>query len=98
MTGVAVGVNPSMIHCEQLGGSTVFGKADDPSGGGWVKSADDTTTTFDVTAFCIFADGLAIDTWGITYRSGGTIRGVPLEEVARYKPHGKSPALHGPAP
>lgn len=99
MTGYQVGVNPSTVHCGQLGGSTIFGKADDPSGGGWVKSASDTTTAFDVTAFCVFADGSAIDTWGITYRSDGTIRGVPLEEVARYKPQaGKYPPLYGTAP
>ncbi len=100
MTGYKVGVNPSTIHCGQLGGSTVFGRKDDPGGGGWVKVAGDTTNAFDVTAFCFFADGSAIDTWGITYRSdGGTIRGVPLEEVVRYKPKdGKYPALYGTAP
>jgi hypothetical protein len=99
MTGYQAGINPSTVHCGQLGGSTIFGKADDPSGGGWVKAATDITNAFDVTAFCVFADGSAIDTWGITYRSDGTIRGVPLEEVARYKPKdGKYPPLYGTAP
>jgi putative hemolysin len=98
MTGIKVGVNPSTIHCGQLGGSTIFGQADDPSGGGWVKMASDTTNAFDVMSFCIFADGSGIDTWGITYRSGDTIRGVPLEEVARYKPKDGYPQLYGSAP
>jgi putative hemolysin len=95
LTGVKVGVNPSTVHCGQLGGSTIFGRTDDPSGGGWVKAAGDTTNAFDVMALCLFADGSAIDTWGITYRSdGGTIRGVPLEEVARYKPKNGYPQLY----
>jgi putative hemolysin len=99
MTGYNRGVNPSTVHCGQLGGSTVFGKADDPSGGGWVKAAGDTTNAFDVVAFCIFPDGSAIDTWGITYRSdGGTIRGVPLETVVRYKPANEYPNLYGSEP
>jgi hypothetical protein len=99
MTGYKLGVNPSTVHCGQLGGSTVFGKADDPSSGGWVKAVGDTTNAFDVMAFCIFADGSAIDTWGITYRSdGGTIRGVPLETVVRYKPMSGYPNLYGSQP
>lgn len=99
MTDYKVGVNPSTIHCGQLGGSTVFGKANDPSGGGWVKSTTDTTNAFDVMAFCLFPDGSAIDTWGITYRSdGGTIRGVPLETVVRYKPANGYPNLYGAKP
>jgi putative hemolysin len=98
MTGYKRGVNPSTVHCGQLGGSTVFGKADDPSGGGWVKAADDATNAFDVMALCIFADGSAIDTWGITYRADDTIRGVPLEEVVRYKPASEYPNLYGSQP
>jgi putative hemolysin len=94
LTGVKVGVNPSTIHCGQLGGSTIFGRGDDPSGGGWVKATGDTTNAFDVMALCLFADGSAIDTWGITYHSDGTVRGVPLEEVARYKPKNGYPQLY----
>lgn len=96
MEGYAPGVNPSTIHCAQLGGSINFGRADDPSGGSWVKSSDDATSAFEVSAFCFFADGSAIEAWPITYRSQGVIRGVPLESVVRYKPEGNYPEVYGP--
>lgn len=95
MEGYAPGINPSTIHCAQLGGSINFGRADDPSGGGWVKSADDATNAFEVSAFCFFADGSAVEAWPITYRSTGVIRGVPLETVVRYKSAGNYPAVYG---
>jgi putative hemolysin len=96
MDGYGPGVNPSTIHCAQLGGSINFGRADDPSGGGWVKSADDATNAFEVSAFCFFADGSAVEAWPITYRSQGVIRGVPLETVVRYKSEGNYPEVYGP--
>ena len=80
-----------------MGGSVIFGRADDASGGGWVKSADEATSAFEVSAFCFFADGSLIEAWPITYRSQGVIRGVPLETVVRYKPEGDYPEVYGPS-
>ena len=86
LEGVTRGANPSPIHCGQLGGSARFGLEDDTAGSGWAKPAEDTSSIFDLVNFCVFPDGSAIETWGITYRSTGTTRGVALEDVVRYQP------------
>lgn len=98
LEGQPVSANPSTIHCARLGGSTTFGMASDASGGGWLKDADDETSAFGDMSLCMFPDGSAIDSWGITYRSQDTIRGVALETVARYQPDGDYPAIFGPSP
>jgi hypothetical protein len=37
-----------------------------------------------VVNLCVFPDGSAIDAWGITYYSDGTVRGIDLTEVFRF--------------
>jgi putative hemolysin len=94
LEGVAQGVNPAPIHCTQLGGSAAFGQAEDMSGGGWLKSADDGTNAFDLISPCVFPDGSMIDDWGITYpkhgnepRRGAGGRGaLPARDVPRALP------------
>jgi putative hemolysin len=68
--------NPATQDCIALGGTSVFGPG--ASGGGWVATEDPDD---EVVALCMFADGSAIDEWGITYHAAGTIRGADLEPL-----------------
>lgn len=65
--------NPATQNCTDLGGTSVFGAG--ANGGGWVNVDDPIDI---VVAMCTFADGSAIDEWGITYYSQGTVRGADL--------------------
>lgn len=65
--------NPATQDCTALGGTSVFGPG--ASGGGWVDLEDPVDQ---VVALCMFADGSAIDDWGITYHAAGTVRGADL--------------------
>jgi putative hemolysin len=65
--------NPATQDCSALGGTSLFGPG--PSGGGWVAKDDPDDQ---VLALCVFADGSAIDEWGITYHANGTVRGADL--------------------
>jgi hypothetical protein len=47
-------------------------------------------------SLCMFADGSAIDEWGITYYSDGTVRGADLATKMRYQPDGPLPAVFVP--
>jgi putative hemolysin len=38
---------------------------------------------------CFFADGSAIDAWGLTYHANGVVRGVDLTRVMRFKYDGR---------
>ena len=72
--------NPASCYCSQLGGSDLFGGANDGNGGAWVNSkAPDP----DLEA-CIFPDLSSIDSWGLAYHSAGIIRGHDLSKVLRY--------------
>jgi hypothetical protein len=42
---------------------------------------------------CLFADGSAIDEFGIFYYASGTVRGADLAPLFRYQPNGKLPAM-----
>ncbi|MFN8521125.1 MAG: hypothetical protein U0667_17445 [Chloroflexota bacterium] len=68
--------NPATQDCTALGGTSVFGPG--ASGGGWVLAGDPDD---EIIAMCLFADGSAIDEWGITYHAAGTIRGADLEPL-----------------
>jgi hypothetical protein len=35
---------------------------------------------------CVFPDMSTIDSWGLTFRSDGVIRGADLTELLRYQP------------
>lgn len=74
------GANPAAVGCSDLGGTSSFG-TQSASGGGWVNDDDPAFTVVDM---CVFADGSAIDEWGITYYSNGTVRGVDLAPLFRF--------------
>ena len=82
--------NPAAFNCSTgLGGAQAFGTASVASGG-WVNEAE---PVFSVMDMCVFADGSAIDEWGITYYSQGTVRGADLATKMRYHPNGELPAV-----
>lgn len=82
--------NPAAFNCSTgLGGAQAFGTASVASGG-WVNEAE---PVFEVMNMCVFADGSAIDEWGITYHSQGTVRGADLATKMRYQPNGELPAV-----
>jgi putative hemolysin len=81
--------NPAAYNCtNQLGGAADFGNTATP--GGWV---DTTQPVFKVMNYCVFADGSAIDEFGILYYATGAVRGADLAPILRYQPNGKLPAM-----
>jgi putative hemolysin len=87
--------NPAAYNCMQgLAGTSQFGNTP-ASGGGWT---DTTQSVFVVMSLCMFADGSAIDEWGITYYADGTVRGADLATKMRYRPEGPLPAVFVPTP
>ena len=73
--------NPASCYCSQLGGSDLFGGIN-AAGGGWVGRGSIDA----VLEACIFPDMSSIDSWGLTYKSDGIIRGIDLTTVLRYTP------------
>jgi len=71
--------NPASCYCSQLGGSDLFGGIN-AAGGGWVGQGSKDT----VLEACILPDMSSIDSWGLTYKSNGIIRGIDLTTVMRY--------------
>src|SRR4029077_7445629 len=60
-----VGQNPAQDSCSaDLGGAAAFGTT--PSGGGWMDTTQKTFVDMDM---CVFADGSAIDEFGIWYHA-----------------------------
>ncbi len=81
--------NPAAYNCShQLGGAADFGNTATP--GGWVDSSQ---PVFKVMNYCVFADGSAIDEFGIFYYAAGTVRGADLAPILRYQPNGKLPTM-----
>lgn len=72
--------NPASCYCSYLGGSDQFGGTTGAGGGWFKKNAIDQTLEA-----CIFPDMSSIDSWGLAYHTYGTIRGINLEKVMRYK-------------
>jgi putative hemolysin len=70
-------------YCAYLGGSSEFG-SDGTLVGGWASDPSDPSSTS--IGICIFADGSAIDDWGLAYHSNGVIRGADLKPLFRYQP------------
>jgi hypothetical protein len=88
------GANPAAYNCmEGLAGTSQFGNTPG-SGGGWT---DKTQPVFVVMSLCMFADGSAIDEWGITYYANGDVRGADLATKMRYTPTDPLPAVFVPA-
>jgi putative hemolysin len=70
--------NPSLAYCVQLGGAWQVGNGFD--GGGWATAAGER-----VYGLCVFADGSAIDAWGLLYHSADIVRGKDLATVLRFE-------------
>ena len=84
--------NPASFYCaDDLDGTSQFG--DTAAGGGWV---DQSQPTFVVMNLCVFADGSAIDEFGLFYHSDGTVRGADLAPLFRYQPGDALPAIYDP--
>jgi putative hemolysin len=80
LDNVPPGVNPASADCDQIvQGTSSWGTS--LSGGGWVNFDD---PDFTVVNLCVFPDGSAIDEWGITYYSGGVVRGADLAPLFRF--------------
>ncbi|MBI4673171.1 MAG: protease inhibitor I42 family protein [Chloroflexi bacterium] len=80
------GANPATLYCQKLGGTDIWGGEDNAAGGGWVTDAPDSKDNFQVVGMCMFPDGSAIDSWGLTYKANGVVRGTDLSKVVRYQP------------
>lgn len=79
------GANPSTLYCNKLGGTDIWGGQNNAAGGGWVTQAPDSATNFQIVGMCMFPDGSAIDSWGMTYKANGVVRGTDLSKVVNYK-------------
>jgi hypothetical protein len=83
------GQNPGAYDCNTgLGGSGTFGNT--AAGGGWVAPSE---PVFKVMNMCFFADGSAIDEFGIFYYANDVVRGADLAPLFAYQPGGKLPAV-----
>ncbi|HSI46684.1 MAG TPA: hypothetical protein VLA61_00270 [Ideonella sp.] len=70
--------NPAFAYCvNKLGGAELIGAAG--SGSGWATAPGER-----VYAMCNFADGSAIDDWGLTYHSADIVRGIDLSTVLHF--------------
>jgi hypothetical protein len=70
------GGNPSLGYCVQLGGAWQIGNGLD--GGGWAIGRGER-----IYSMCVFADGSAIDSWGLFYHSANIVRGIDLATVLK---------------
>lgn len=75
--------NPASVYCAKLGGAEV-------PGGGWISK---TAKNDPVLQVCVFPDGSMIDSFGLFYHTGGTIRGANLAPLLRYKGQGAPPVF-----
>jgi len=83
------GQNPGAYDCNTgLGGSGTFGNTS--AGGGWVAASE---PVFKVMDMCFFADGSAIDEFGIFYYANDAVRGADLAPLFAYQPGTKLPAV-----
>lgn len=69
--------NPAWLYCIQLGGTEQIGVVG--SGSGWA-----TAPGADQRYMCHFADGSAIDDWGLLYHANDIIRGKDLDGILRF--------------
>ena len=81
--------NPAAWYCaKDLVASSSFGNT--AAVGGWVAASE---PVFTVMNLCVFADGSAIDEFGLFYHSNGVIRGADLQPIFRYQPGDRLPAV-----
>ena len=69
--------NPAPGYCAQLGGAWMVGNGLD--GGGWSTKRGGTAISM-----CVFADGSAIDDWGLLYHAYSITRGIDLATVLKF--------------
>jgi len=69
--------NPAWLYCKQIGGTEQIGVVG--SGSGWATEAG-----ADLRNMCQFADGSAIDDWGLLYHANDVIRGKDLDGVLKF--------------
>ncbi len=69
--------NPAPGYCNQLGGAWMIGNGLD--GGGWSTKRGGTAISM-----CVFADGSAIDDWGLLYHAYSITRGIDLATVLKF--------------
>ena len=69
--------NPAPAYCNQLGGAWMVGNGLD--GGGWSTKRGGTAISM-----CVFADGSAIDDWGLLYHAYSITRGIDLATVLKF--------------
>jgi putative hemolysin len=75
--------NPASVYCAKLGGAEI-------PGGGWMSKADSGNPVLQV---CVFPDRSMIDSFGLFYHTGGTIRGADLAPILRYKGQSAPPVF-----
>jgi len=81
--------NPAGWYCaKDLDATSSFGNT--ASVGGWV---DQSQPVFAVMSLCVFADGSAIDEFGLWYHANGVVRGADLAPLFAYQPGDKLPAV-----
>lgn len=73
--------NPSAAYCAAIGGTTQFGNRKSDTGG-WIKDGEPVDGDH-LHTLCVFADGSALDAWGLTYHTNGVIRGADLTKKFR---------------
>lgn len=77
-------------YCTQLGGASTFGGADNPAGGSWALDATGSGNAEQLLDHCLFPDQSTIDQTGLlnnaTGNATGTVLGVDLRTVLRYRP------------
>ncbi|MEU5421568.1 hypothetical protein [Streptomyces sp. NPDC020667] len=73
--------NPSAAYCAAIGGTTQFGNRKSDTGG-WIKDGEPVDRDH-LHTLCVFADGSALDAWGLTYHTNGVIRGADLTKKFR---------------
>jgi hypothetical protein len=82
-------MNPAQYNCtEGLGGAAAFGNT--ATVGGWL---DGSQPVFETMSLCMFADGSAIDEFGIFYYATGAVRGADLAPILRYQPGDQLPDM-----
>src|SRR5262245_14964997 len=81
--------NPAAWYCTtDLDATSAFGNTATP--GGWV---DQSQPVFVVMNLCVFADGSAIDEFGLWYHANGVVRGADLKPLFAYQPGNQLPAV-----
>lgn len=81
--------NPAGWYCaNDLDATSSFGNT--AAVGGWVDSSQ---PVFTVMSLCVFADGSAIDEFGLWYHANDIVRGANLAPLFAYQPGGQLPAV-----